>query len=139
MNDQRDALEAELEAMTPRELPQDMRRRIGQALVADSRSNRSTARWWLAGLLALAACVAVAVVASHMRVLPGIGPGRNAPDIHELASVRIPDATLGSYKLAFAQSPDRLDALLDQQAARPLAANDPDVHTFKLFEPFSIP
>jgi hypothetical protein len=116
-----------------------MRRRIGQSLIADSHSNRSVVRWRLAGLVAVAACVAVAVVASHMRVSPGIAPGRISPEIHELASVRIPDATLGSYKLAFTQSPDRLDALLDQQAARPLAANDSDVRTFKLFDPLSIP
>ena len=131
MIDDRDPLELELEAMTPRELPQDVRRRIGQALVADSRSNRSTTRWWLGGLVAVAASVAVAVLAWHMRASRGIDPRSNAPDIHELATAPMHNATLGSYKTAFARSSDRFDALLDKEAARPLATADGDSRTFR--------
>ena len=138
MNDQRDALEQELEAMAPCELSPDVRRRIGQSLVRGAQSNRNV-RWWWGGLLAAAACVAIAISAWHMRVSRDTSLHTTLPESHNLASAPIPDATLGSYKLAFARSPDRFDALLDQQAARPLAAGDSDSRTFKPFDLISIP
>jgi len=138
MNDQRDALEQELEAMTPCELSPDVRRRIGQSLVRATQSNRDI-RWWWARLVAAAACVAIAILAWQMRVSRGTGPRSTVPESHNLASAPVPVATLGSYKLAFARSPDRFDALLDRQAARPIAAGDSDSRTFKPFDLISIP
>jgi hypothetical protein len=138
MNDQRDALEQELEAMTPCELSPDVRRRIGQSLIRDVQSNRNV-RWWWGGLVAAAACVAIAISGWRIRVSLDTGPHQTVPGSHYLAGAPTPNATLGSYKLAFARSPDRFDALLDQQAARPLAAGDSDSHTFRPFDLISIP
>ena len=137
MNDPQDALEQELEAMRPCELSPDVRRRIGQSLVRHRQPDRNV-RWWWGGLAA-AACVAIAISAWHMRLSRDTGNQTTVPQSRSLASAPLPDATLGSYKLAYARSPDRFDALLDRQAARPLAAGDSDSRTLKPFDLISIP
>lgn len=134
MTDEQDALEQELEAMRPCELPPDVRRRIGQSL-AHTALHRPAAQWWWGGLVAAAACLAIAVFAWHLRSSPGIDPRGNPPDRRDLAIA----PTLGSYKLAFAQSTDRFDELLDKEAARPLATTDGDLRTFRPFDLNSIP
>lgn len=139
MSEDFDALEAELQAMLPRQLPLDLRRRIDHALAADPQRNRFVAGWWLGGLVAAAACVTVAVSAWHFRSSRGTEVARNVRETHQLAKAGAPQATLGSYKLALVRSPDGLEALLDQEAARPLAANDSDVRAFKLLESISVP
>ena len=139
MSEERDALELELEAMRPCQLPQSVRGRIAEALARDARPNRNTAAWWWGGLVAAAACLAIAGFAWHLRSSPVTGPGPRAPEPVYLAKAPFPDATLGSYKLAFARSNDRFDALLDKEAARPLATTAVDSRPLRPFDLNLIP
>ena len=134
MNNEWDALERELQAMHPCELSRDVRQRIDQSLARDSRSSHRTAAWWWGGLVAAAACLAIAAFAWHSRPAPGRSPTNGLPEVHNIAIAPIREATLGSYKLAFARSPDRFDALLDKEAARPLATADGDSRTLRPFD-----
>ena len=138
MSDEHDALELELESMRPRELSSEVRRRICHSLARDTWSPRNM-RWWWGGLVAAAACVAIALMAWHARPSRDTDPGRMLPPDRELVSAPIPDATLGSYKMAFARSPERFDALLDKQAARPLVTTDGDSRTYRPFDLNLIP
>ena len=131
MNNQWDALERELEAMRPCDLSQDVRRRIAQSLAHDSRLSHRRATWWWGGLIAAAACLAIAAFAWHLRPARGPDPWNGLPDDRNIAIAPIRDATLGSYKMAFARSSDRFDALLDKEAARPLATADGDSRTLR--------
>lgn len=138
MSDEQDALEQELESMRPCGLSPDVRRRIGRSLLRERQLNHN-ARWWWGGLVAVAACLAIAGFAWHLRSARDRGPRNSGPEPRDLAIAAMPDPTLGSYKLAFAQSTDRFDALLDKEAARPLATTGADSRTFRPFDLNSIP
>jgi hypothetical protein len=139
MNEQWDAFERELQTMRPRELPQDVGRRIAHSLGRDSRATRRPAAWWWGGLIATAACLAIAAAAWHLRSSQILAPQNTGPDRGPLAAARVPDATLGSYKLAFARSDNRFDELLDKEATRPLATTDRDSRPIRPFDLNLIP
>jgi hypothetical protein len=123
VDDDRDPLEAELEAMAPVETSPALRRRIGDALAKPPRRTM-----WLrgaAGLLAAAACVAVAMWIGHARHRGAVGDPKMAvnptDDRRRPMAMATPTAmSLGDYQRALAESPARLDALLDADSARPI-------------------
>ncbi|MDB5304254.1 MAG: hypothetical protein JWM97_1803 [Phycisphaerales bacterium] len=130
MNPERDPLELELESFPPPQMPAALRARIAQAIDAERQAGRATAharwpgRWVLAGALAAAACVTVSLAWFHGRTpdpIPGVHPIAIGPP--EIATRQSPSrqfATLAAYTRAAAESPDRLDSLMNADAARSL-------------------
>ncbi|MDB5357126.1 MAG: hypothetical protein JWN24_3579 [Phycisphaerales bacterium] len=127
MTPDRDPLELELESFPPPELPAALRARIAQAIDAERQANRAGAharwpvRWLLAGALATAACVTVSLVWFHRpRSNPIATTGPDVTPQHTNVKVRAPGhqfATLAAYTRAAAESPDRLDSLMNADAA----------------------
>jgi hypothetical protein len=139
MIEDRDPLELELEAMTPRPLSSQVRQRIGRRLGRDARSGIAHWQWW-GGLLAAAACVAIAILGWHLRPHGGfeIEPtGPSQPP--QVVVATTPDPTVGAYQMALSQSPDRLDKLLEAHAARPMASDAPHWRAFTSVEQHPIP
>lgn len=122
-NDERDPLEAELEAMSPIETSPDFRRHIADAM-ARPKPRPSTTTWLRrAGLLTAAACVAVAIWIGHARNRAATDPKiivKEADNRRPIATNPPPATSLGAYQRAWAESPARLDALLDADSARPI-------------------
>jgi hypothetical protein len=101
-----DELERELASFRPRPPSPELRRRVGRRL------NRPRILAF-AALSAAAAAVVVAVVLNR--------PNPPAPDVivKDYPAVSEPSApTVLAYRHAAARSPDRFEALLDQQAVR---------------------
>jgi hypothetical protein len=126
---ERDALEAELSAMSPAEISPALRDRIGGEL---ARPAREAYRWWrpvvatVGATVGAAACVLLgAWLASDRR--GDVGPPRVTidPGTTRLVVAAAPIASLADYRRALAESPARLDALLDAEAARPLGSREP--------------
>jgi hypothetical protein len=118
MTADRDPLEAELEALTPREPSPELRRRVSERLAVTPAARRQL--WRSEAVLALAAAVLAAIGLSLPRPAVNVRP----PD--PPAVVRAdPGPSLAAYERALARSPEALDALLDRHAARPSAAVPP--------------
>jgi hypothetical protein len=124
-----DALEAELHSLRPRELPDDLVRGIEASLADESGKATGKPATWLrvaAAAVGLAACVAVASLLwrggrggaptdpAPVAVTPGPAESRTAQ------SGRPDGVTLAEYRAAFARSPAAMDALLEQDAPRPM-------------------
>ena len=132
MNEPHDPLEAELASLRPHEVTPETRRRIaGRLANASPRGARRTWAIALGGGLA-AACVAAVLLkrgggegvdAGRIPVAP-----RPAPTDRSAAST----PSLQAYRHALARSPEALDALLDEHAAR-VPGPDPlllQIHAF---------
>jgi hypothetical protein len=138
-----DAIELELHALRPRELPRALVRRIEADLTPDN-ARRPRSRLWI-GIAAagLAASIAIVVMASRRGSNPtppdgkpivrttdpssrpgGVVTGRPQPVV----------ASLGAYRRAYAQSPEALDALLSRAAALTEGQN-PAAEAIRAFKP----
>ena len=140
MTEDRDPLEIELAGIILPELSPGLRRRIGQALSHPSRPAGGRVRWWVGGLIAAAACVAVGVLGwrvAHDRVIDRSIP--ILPGQQEAIAPAAVDPTLGSYQLVLARSPERLDAMLDAQGTRPFGASTPRWPAFAHLDQHSNP
>jgi hypothetical protein len=121
-----DPLETELQSLRPCDASPHLRRRIAERL--NVRQAQASNRPWpwsvaLAGALAAAAVAAVLVWSEgrlHQEPWPGETerPGR-------LAVRKDAPPTVLAYKRVLARSPNALEALLDQHAARVLPATSP--------------
>jgi hypothetical protein len=128
-DDDLDAFEAELASFEPRAMSPELRRRIGDDLVAH-RAQRLRMVPVLAGLAA-AACIVIgfalwhggrSTVAVNPPVLPSPPPERSVPP----SSGATTPPTLIEYQRAIARSPEALDALLAWPAGRGRAAEGAD-------------
>jgi hypothetical protein len=116
MTADRDPLEAELEALTPREPSPELGRRVAAQL-----NVRPAARPWRSeAVLALAAAVLAAIGLSLPRPAVTVRP----PDAPVVVRAD-PGPSLAAYEAALARSPAALDALLDRHATRPPATVPP--------------
>ena len=124
-NDERDPFEAELEALTPTAPSPDLHRRLGHAL------SPTNARPWSATILAItAAAASVALVTWLARLHEDRTVSKELATTTTTAiSNPLADAqsatSLRDYRQALAESPARLDALLDAQSYRPMGPPDP--------------
>jgi hypothetical protein len=126
MTPDRDPLELELESFPPPELLAALRARIAQAIEAERQADRAgvhgrwPVRWLLAGALATAACVTVSFAWFH-RPRPDTTARTNQDIAPRPAIVKVQGihqfATLAAYTRAAAESPDRLDSLMNADAA----------------------
>jgi hypothetical protein len=116
------ALEAELAAMSPADLSPALRGRIAAELTRPA----ITARWPRATLIALAAAACVALAFWLIPIHHDAPPTQVTTDP---ATSRLiahgPIATVADYRRALAESPARLDTLLDAEASRPLCTPEP--------------
>jgi hypothetical protein len=121
VNEELDPLEAELRNLRPRQPSPDLPRRIGERLAsAPAPPVRRTWPWHLALAAGFAAaCLVVAVLVWRS------GKHDDRPRVEHqgpplpVAERPEPLPTLGAYRRALDESPEALDALLDEQAARP--------------------
>jgi hypothetical protein len=126
VNEELDPLEAELRNLWPREPSPDLARRVSERLASGPAPPvRRTWPWHLALAAGLAACLVVAVLVWRL------GRHDDPPRaVHQGPSLPVaerpePLPTLGAYRRALDESPEALDALLDEQAARPTALGLP--------------
>jgi hypothetical protein len=140
MNDRFDLLEAELEALRPRQTTPDLRRRVAQRLadvdVDHAMRNAAMPRVWstaatLATALAAACFAAILLWQTGGDRIPQspISGSHSNGSIVARSEQRL---TVLAYRRALADDPRTLESLLDQDAARTLA-NDPHakpVHAF---------
>jgi hypothetical protein len=124
-----DPLEAELSAMQAVELSPALRRRIGQALAQPVRPRSRRVLLSPVALLvgAAAACIAIAGWVAVHHHQEQSGKTLIVQQVEGLRPNLIPTdaATLADYRRAIAESPARLDALLDAQAAITMRPGDP--------------
>ena len=126
MSEACDPLEAELEALIPREPSHDFARRIGQRL------SRRSFRPWPAPPLGRAAlvvvCLGATVVAAtllglHYRTRPQEKETLTVrPTVPPPLAVEDPPPTLQAYHRALAESPESFDSLLDRRSDATAAA-----------------
>jgi hypothetical protein len=121
VNEELDPLEAELRKLRPCEPSPDMPRHIGDRLAAaPAPPVRRMSPW----SLALAAGFAAACLVAALLVWRS-GKHDDQPQVEHhgppppVAERPEPLPTLGAYRRALDESPEALDALLDEQAARP--------------------
>jgi hypothetical protein len=107
MNDELDELEAELKNFAPREIPRELKARIGERLV---QQNQKSAVWQRAAYVASVACVAAALTLSALRFEPRVKPAQLA-QAHSSQT----RPTLWNYRAAIA-TPETLDEMLDSHA-----------------------
>lgn len=120
MNESYDSLETELEALRPRGVSPELKRRIAEHL-AETQAARQRLPWSpaLAGVLAAASLAAVLLGWGSRDSEPNqIGPQPPAVFVNGNAK-----PTVQAYRHALAQSPHALDALLDKHAARMLPSD----------------
>ena len=122
-----DPLEAELSAIQPVDLSPALRRRIGQAL-GQPVQRRSPSVWLNpVALVAAAACISLAtwLALGHQDEHWGKKPLVQQVQVLRPNLVSTDAANLGDYRRALAQSPARLDALLDAQAPLTMRPGEP--------------
>jgi hypothetical protein len=116
MNDERDPLEAELEALRPSPPSPQLYRRIAERL--DAPGGRPAWRRWAALAGGLAAAAALAVWLWPKSVPPPPPRPDLPPAPPPVAEADDSRPTLLAYRHAAAESPAALEALLDKHAAR---------------------
>jgi hypothetical protein len=120
MNESYDPLETELEALRPRGISPELKRRIAEHL-AEAQAARQRLPWSpaLAGALAAASLAAVLLGWSGRDSEPS--PNDPRPPVFVVNGNAKP--TVQAYRRALAQSPHALNALLDKHAARTLPSD----------------
>ncbi len=125
MNDEHDPFEAELHNLRPREISQDLQRRIALDLAAD-RTASSTQKWrgrlaLAGGLVAASLLAAVLWPRGHEEPIPKVRI--TSPISPQPLEVPEPMPTFRAYQIALRQSPEAVEALADRYAALSLATN----------------
>jgi hypothetical protein len=131
MSDELEAIERELEAMTPNIPSPQLNAMIGQRLGVQRRSR--VHRWRLVVGLAAAATLAIVLVQLSVPRETTRTPQsvRSSQPVEVMPAPAIAPAPLCEYELALAQSPARLDAVLDAQSGTHAHAGGPVVvHAF---------
>jgi len=124
-NDERDPVEVELEALRPIAPSSELYRRIGDALApASARPWRTTLA--IAAITAAAACVALVTWLARPRDNPTVSNEfATTTTVPAPLAVAQSATALRDYRQALAESPARLEALLDAQSYRPMGPPDP--------------
>ena len=121
MNEPFDPLEAELEALVPRQISPDVQRYIAERLTV-TKAEPAGRRWpWsvsLASALAAATIAAVLVWSADNRSWQPAPDGGQAGGLAAVNGVSPP--TVQVYRRVLARSADALDAMLDKHASRVL-------------------
>ncbi len=119
MSEELDPLEAELQSLRPRDVSPALQRRLAERL-ADTPSPFREEIWnWrlvLVGGLATVLLVTAAVLWNRTNLVRPPGPVVSWPPAPEAAVAKMParSPTLWTYRCALAESPEALEALLDQ-------------------------
>ena len=139
MNDRLKDLESEMQSFQPASVSPELRDRVARELQSpavvqtvspDHRNSRRNLVWWAAAAVIL---VAVGIVVFQRSGNledhrpgprpPQLAQGNDDPSVNDSAQ-----PTLWGYRLAMADSPQRLDALLDQHASALLPPAENPVH-----------
>jgi hypothetical protein len=124
-----DPLEAELSAIQPVDLSPAVRQRIGHALAQPAPSRMRFVWPRRAALLIAAACIALIAWLALPHAKEGSRQKQIVQQVHDMHrdSFTTDSATLADYRRALAESPARLDSLLDAQAAVNMGSPDRSV------------